>query len=65
VHRLVADAQTVVTEATVSDGEQSARVIAFSELVGDLIVRQVEYWPAPYEPRPDRAGLAIPTARIP
>jgi hypothetical protein len=59
------DFRTTTGDHGGDDGEQSARVIAFSELVGDLIVRQVEYWPAPYAPRPDRAGLMIPTERIP
>jgi limonene-1,2-epoxide hydrolase len=55
VHRLVADATTVVSEVTVTDGEQSARLVAFSEIEGDQIVRQIEYWPTPYEP-PARPG---------
>ena len=57
VHRLVGAAPTVVSEVTVSDGVQSARVIAFSEVAGDEIVRQVEYWPTAYEPPADRAHL--------
>ena len=57
VHRLVGTAPTVVSEVTVSDGVQSARVIAFSEVAGDEIVRQVEYWPTAYEPPADRAHL--------
>jgi hypothetical protein len=35
VHRLVAGDDTVVSEVTVTDGEQSARVIVFSEVVDD------------------------------
>ena len=57
IHRLVGAAPTVVSEVTVSDGVQSARVIAFSEVVGDEIVCQVEYWPTGYEPPADRAHL--------
>ena len=34
VHRLVADGDVVVSEVTVTDGEQSARVVAFSEFAG-------------------------------
>jgi hypothetical protein len=41
-----------VSEVTVSDGEQSARLVAFSESNHGCISRQVEYWPTPYEPLP-------------
>lgn len=65
VHRLVAEGETVVSEVTVTDGEQSARVIAFSSVVGGLIVRQVEYWPAAYDPLPGREDLASRIDRVP
>jgi hypothetical protein len=65
VHRLVADGDTVVSEVTVTDGAQSARAIIFSEIQGEHIVRQVEYWPAAYDPLPGRADLMRPTERIP
>ena len=65
VHRIVAEDDIVVSEVTVSDGEQAARVVAFSVLDGSLIAHQVEYWPMPYEPRPGREALTQPTARIP
>lgn len=65
VHRLVADEATVVSEVTASDGEQSARAVVFSEVVGEQIVRQVEYWPGPYDPLPGRDDLTSPTDRIP
>ena len=65
IHRLVGDGPTVVSEVTVSDGVQSARVIAFSEVVGDQIVRQVEYWPTAYEPPADRAHLVQRIPPIP
>ena len=38
VHRLVADGDTVVSEVTVTDGEQSARVVAFSDIDGEQVV---------------------------
>jgi limonene-1,2-epoxide hydrolase len=65
VHRLVADGHTVVSEVTVTDGEQSARVVAISEIDDEQIVRQVEYWPTPYDPLPGRETLTRPTDRIP
>jgi limonene-1,2-epoxide hydrolase len=57
VHRLVSDGRTTVSEVTVTDGLQTARVVAFSDVVDDQIVRQVEYWPTAYEPSADRADL--------
>lgn len=65
VHRLVVGDDTVVSEVTVTDGEQSARVIVFSEVVGDHIARQVEYWPMPYDAPASREDLTRPIERIP
>lgn len=65
IHRLVDDGATVVSEVTVTDGEQSARLVAFSDVVGDFIARQVEYWPTGYDPLPGREDLTQPTTRVP
>jgi limonene-1,2-epoxide hydrolase len=65
VHRLVADGDVVASEVTVTDGEQSARVVAFSELEGGHIARQIEYWPTAYEPMPGREDLTRPIDRVP
>jgi limonene-1,2-epoxide hydrolase len=65
VHRIVGDGDTVVSEVTVTDGEQSARVIVFSDIDGDHVVRQVEYWPTAYDPLSGREDLTRPTERIP
>lgn len=65
VHRLIAEGATVVSEVTVSDGEQSARVVAFSEIYGDHIKHQIEYWPIAYDPLPGRDHLTRPIDRIP
>lgn len=65
MHRLVADEHTVVSEVTATDGDRSALVLAFSDFVGDQVVRQVEYWPSAYEPLPGREDLTRPTDRIP
>ena len=65
VHRLVAEGNVVVSEVTVSDGEQSALVVAFSDVDGDQIVRQVEYWPAAYDPMPGREDLMELIERVP
>ena len=65
VHRLVAEGNEVVSEVTVSDGDQSARVVAFSDVDADQIIRQVEYWPSAYEPMPGREDLMEPIDRVP
>lgn len=65
VHRIVADAGTVVSEVTVTDGEQSARAVVFSDVDGAQIVRQVEYWPTAYDPAPGRAQLTQRIERVP
>ena len=65
VHRLVADGGVVVSEVTVSDGEQSSRAVVFSEIEGEHIARQVEYWPMSYEPLPGREDLTRPIERVP
>lgn len=65
VHRLVDGGDTVVSEVTVTDGERSARVVAFSDIDSEYVVRQVEYWPIAYDPPPGREDLTRPTERIP
>jgi len=65
VHRIVVEDDIVVSEVTAMDGEQAARVVAFSILDGPLITHQIEYWPMPYEPRPGREDLTRPIERIP
>jgi limonene-1,2-epoxide hydrolase len=57
LHRLISGGETAVSECTVTDGEQSARVIALSEVNGDSIVRQVEYWVTSYESADWRSDL--------
>jgi hypothetical protein len=54
-----------VSEVTLIDGAQSARVVAFSDIDGDHVVRQVEYWPTAYDHPPGREDLTRPTERIP
>jgi hypothetical protein len=36
-----------------------------SDVRGDRIARQVEYWPAPYDAPPGREHLTRPAERIP
>ena len=65
VDRIVAEDDVVVSEVTVTDGEQAARVVAFSTLAGSQIAHQVEYWLMAYDPRPGREDLTQPIARVP
>jgi limonene-1,2-epoxide hydrolase len=65
VGSIVAEGDVVVSEVTATDGEQSARVVAFSIIDGGLIAHQIEYWPMPYEPRPGRDHLTQAIERIP
>jgi limonene-1,2-epoxide hydrolase len=55
VNRLLAQGKDVVTDVTVTDGAVTARAITFSTVRHGLIVRQVEYWPDPFEPAAWRA----------
>jgi hypothetical protein len=65
IHRLLVDGPVAVTEFTASDGEQTARAIAFSEIHDGRIARQVEYWPSAYEPLAWRASLVERIDAIP
>jgi hypothetical protein len=65
VHRLVADEDVVVSEVTITDGQQHARVVTFSEIEDGHIARQVEYWPMSYDPPPGREDLTHTIDRLP
>ena len=65
VHRIVAEDDVVVSEVTTTDGEQAARVVAFSTLEDGRIAHQTEYWPMPYEPPAGRQHLTQAIPRIP
>ena len=49
VHRLVAEGSEVVSDVSVTDSVVRARVITFSTVEDDLIVKQLEFWPDPFE----------------
>jgi hypothetical protein len=65
VHQIVAEEDIVVSEVTATDGEQAARVVAFSIFDGSQIKHQIEYWPIGYDPQPGREGLTQPIPRVP
>jgi ketosteroid isomerase-like protein len=62
LNRLVADGDTVVTQVSVSDGEQHAEPVSFFTVHDGRIVALVEYWPEPFAPRPERRHLVEPDA---
>lgn len=65
LHRLIVEGEVAVTELTVTDGEQTAQAIVFSEVAHENIIRQVEYWPEAYEPPVWRADLVERIEPIP
>jgi uncharacterized protein involved in tolerance to divalent cations/ketosteroid isomerase-like protein len=54
VQRVVAQGPSVVTQVGVTDGVRSAEAISFFSVEDGRISRIVEYWPDPFEPRPER-----------
>ena len=50
VHRLIAEDDQVVSDVGVTDGTITARVITFSTIRDGKILRQIEFWPDPFEP---------------
>ena len=54
VNRLVAGESEVVTQVSVTDGEQHAEPISFFTVVDGRITRLVEYWPEPFAPAENR-----------
>ncbi len=62
IHRLVASADEVVTQVSVTDGTQSAEAVSFFNVADRKIARLVEYWPEPYSPPQNRRHLTEPIA---
>jgi hypothetical protein len=60
INRLVAAPDSVVTQVSVTDGEQSAEAISFFKVERGLITHLIEYWPEPYPPAANRAHLVEP-----
>ena len=57
INRLVDGEAEAVSDVSVTDGVQSARVISFFTVDQDKILRLVEFWADPYEPPANRAHL--------
>lgn len=55
IHRMLAEGDEVVSDVDVTDGVIRGRVITFSTVRDGRILRQIEFWPDPFEPAPWRA----------
>ena len=62
INRLVAQANTVVTQVSVTDGELKAEPVSFFTVEGDKIAHLLEYWPEPYVAPDNRRHLTEPIA---
>ena len=60
IDRLVSSGESVVTQVSITDGQQSAAPVSFFTVAGGRIVRLVEYWPEPYEAPAHRRHLVEP-----
>jgi hypothetical protein len=60
INRLVASASEVVTQVSVTDGQQSAEPVSFFTVVAGRITRLVEYWPEPFAAAANRRHLMEP-----
>ena len=49
INSLLADGEEVVSDVSVTDGVVKARAITYSTVKNNLIVKQLEFWPEPYE----------------
>lgn len=57
VNRLVGGESEAVSDVTITDGVQTARVISFFSVSRGKITRLVEFWPEPYAAPANRAHL--------
>ncbi len=60
INRMVAGSAEVVTDVSVTDGVQSARVISFFTVANGRITKQVEFWPENYTAPENRKHLVEP-----
>lgn len=49
IHRILAEDNEVVSDIEVTDGVIAGRAITFSTVQDGKIIRQVEFWPDPFE----------------
>ena len=60
INRLVAQANVVVTQVSVTDGTQKAEPVSFFTVEDGKIAHMVEYWPEPYDAPENRRHLTEP-----
>ncbi len=60
VHRIVGSESEAVSDVSVTDSVQNARVISFFTIVQRKVTRLVEFWPEPYPASASRAHLVEP-----
>ncbi len=63
INRIVAEGDEVVSDVTVTDGQITGRAITYSTVRGGKIMRQVEYWPDPFEAPAWRAAWVESTGQ--
>ena len=49
INSLLADGEEVVSDVSITDGIVKARAITYSTVKNNQIVKQLEFWPDPYE----------------
>lgn len=57
VHKIIGDDGEAVSDVSVTDGVQQARVISFFSISGGLISKMVEFWPDPFPAPENRRHL--------
>lgn len=60
VERVVAQGDVVVTQVRVDIGSDNSYALSFFDLKDGLIVREVDWWPEPYDPPAWRKAWAEP-----
>ena len=57
INRIVGDDFQAVSDVSVTDGVQHARVISFFSISGGMITKMVEFWPDPFPAPENRRHL--------
>jgi len=55
INQIVSDGDVVVTDVSVTDSKLTGRAITFSSVRDGKIIKQVEFWPEPFEAQAWRA----------
>lgn len=65
INRLIASENSVVTQVSVTDGQQSGEPISFFTIANGKIAHLLEYWPEPFPPAANRSHLTEKLSDIP